>query len=162
MSTDLEIAAVTATWRVLLQAGLRNTPDVDNTEVTALHPGTARGALTSNQLNVFLYQIVAGGTLGKFPAGAPPLALQLCYLITAYGQDNGDGREQRLLSRAIGILHDNPVLTAGESQRAEGRITWQPMPVDELSNLWIALQTPFRLSAAYQVSLLLTLGEQPR
>ncbi len=162
MSTDLEIAAVTATLRILLQTGMRSIPDLDDTEVTALHPGTARGALTSNQLNVFLYRIVAGGTLGKFPAGAPPLALQLCYLITAYGRDNGDDLEQRLLSRAIGILHDNPVLTAGESQRAEGRVTWQPMPTDELTNLWIALQTPFRLSAAYQISLLLTRGEQPR
>lgn len=162
MSTGFEIAAVTATLTNILLSGIQNTLDLQDTNVTTQHPGIARGTFTSNQVNVFLYRITVGGAFGKFPAGTPPLALQLCYLITAYGRDNDPAFEQRLLDRVMSILHDQPVIAASQNQPAEARIAWQPLSVDELSSLWVSFETPFRVSASYQVSPLLIPGEPPR
>ena len=41
------------------------------------------------------------------------------------------------------------------------RITPQPLSVDELSKLWTAFQTHFRISAAYQVSVVLIESTRP-
>ena len=41
------------------------------------------------------------------------------------------------------------------------RITLQPLPLEELSKLWTAFQTPYRTSAAYQVSVVLIESTRP-
>ena len=151
MSNSVEIAAVTATLRNFIETNIQSTVDLGDTQVTVQHPGTARELLTSNQVNVFLYQVLSGAL-----TATPPLTLQLCYLITAYGRSDDQILEQRLLARVISILHDNPVLTVNENnvnenQPAQLRIAWQPMPIEALSNLWIAFQTPYRVSATYQI-----------
>jgi len=56
MSNPLAIAAVTATVRNMLLSDVTSDPDLADTTVTTQAPDRARGTLTSNQLNVFLYQ----------------------------------------------------------------------------------------------------------
>jgi hypothetical protein len=106
--------------------------------------------------------------------GHPPLSLVLHYLITAYGatDDNGVLNETRahfLLGSAMRVLHDHPVVNeamvtvqapAGqqilhESLRGEFervKLCLDPLSLEDLSKVWTALTRPYRLSAAYSVS----------
>ncbi len=106
--------------------------------------------------------------------GHPPLSLVLHYLITAYGatDENGTANETRshfLLGSAVRVLHDQPVISeqvvtvqapAGqqilhESLRGEFeqvKLCLDPISLEDLSKVWTALTRPYRLSAAYTVS----------
>jgi hypothetical protein len=119
--------------------------------------------------------------------GHPPLPLDLYYLVTAY---YGETEEQvdsitnanrllgshRLLGRAMSVLHDHPLLDIADIQSVlppddqlehpydqveRVRITPQPLSLDELSKLWTGFQTQYRLSAAYQVSVVLIESAHP-
>lgn len=117
----------------------------------------------------------------------PPLALTLNYLLTAFYGDNEDTVDtatmanrllgsHRLLGQAMAIFHDNAILDEAAVQAAlpaadalenpfkQGenvRITVQPLSLDELSKLWTGFQTQYRLSVAYEVSVVLIETRQP-
>src|SRR5437660_6256463 len=106
--------------------------------------------------------------------GHPPLSLVLHYLVTAYGptQDNGivnETRSQFLLGSAMRVFHDHAIITdalvtvqapAGQtilhpSLRREFeriKLCLDPISLEDLSKIWTALTRPYRLSAAYSVS----------
>ena len=177
MSNALAITAVTATLRNLLTAGLTN--ELAGGSVTTKPPDKARdaGNLT-NQVNLFLYNVSydAAWVNMNMPnqikpneTGFPPLPLVLHYLVTAYSK-NEDAEthplSHTLLGTAMSVLHDHPLLGADEIEAAfttsdlseqieRVRITPQPMSVDEMSKLWTMFQTNYRISAAYQVSVVL-------
>jgi hypothetical protein len=173
LSNHRAIAAVTATLRSLLTKSL-------GLQVIARSPDkvSVGGAA---QLNIFLYLVSQNGSLRNMPiqqqvkpgeTGYPPLALNLYYLLTAYGPDVEDENlnSHQLLGQAMNVLHDHPLLGAGEIQQAVAdagvdsdlhhqieriRITPQPMSVEEMSKLWTTFQTNFRISAAYEVAVVL-------
>jgi hypothetical protein len=70
-------------------------------------------------------------------------------------------------------LHDVPVLDPGDlataltppddpgEQIERVRVTYEPLSVDEVSKLWSAFQNNYRLSAAYQVSVVLIDSQRP-
>lgn len=179
MSNALAIAAATATLRSLLIHGL------SISDVTVLPLDTARKGLASNQVNLFLYQTTIDAAwrnqdmprqLKPGETGQPPLPLCLYYLVTAYGEGDDETKAHQLLGRAMSVLHDHPLLGANEIEQATTtdvagsnlheqiervRITLQPMPLEELSKLWTAFQTNYRLSAAYQVSVVLIESTRP-
>lgn len=179
MSNSLAIAAVTATLSHLLEAG--SNLDLPGTIVTTKPPEKARNGSNNNQLNLFLYQTSPNAALRNMPlssqvksgeSGFPPLALNLHYLVTAYGQNDDDIFSHRLLGRAMSILHDHAVLDAEEIKAAltgndlheqieRVRITPQPMPLEEMSKLWMMLQAQYRISAAYQVEIVLIESTRP-
>jgi len=172
MSNQLAIAAVTATLRSLLVRG------VGIPEVTARPLDNARRSTTGNQLNLFLYQVLPDAALRNQEVprrakpgetGYPPLPLVLYYLLTAYSDDEDDTNAHRLLGEAMGVLHDHPLLGAEEIKNATSpipeladsdlneqiervRITLQPLTFEDMSKLWTTFQTHYRVSAAYQVS----------
>jgi hypothetical protein len=177
MSNALAIAALTATLRHLLDRGLN--ADLPGTLVTTRPPDKARLAGTGNQVNLFLYQVLPNAAwrnldprqLETGEAGQPPLALNLYYLLSAYGQneDDPDPFSHRLLGQAMCVFHDHPVLEPAELREAlEGsdlhqqaervRITLQPLALEETTKLWTTFQTPYRLSVAYEVSVVLIDG----
>jgi len=108
--------------------------------------------------------------------GHPPLSLNLHYLLTAYGRvgagaaTTGTPVDERiahfLLGNAMRILHDFPVITEnvllnsgapalhtslrGEYEKV--KLTLDPISLEDVSKVWTALDRPYRLSAAYQVS----------
>jgi hypothetical protein len=105
----------------------------------------------------------------------PPLALTLSYLMTAYAK-KGDGTAQdditahQILGNALAILHENPVLNdihdsdfdadlstnlAGELRNSFEKIKITPAPIstEEFSKIWTGLSKAYRLSVAYEVSL---------
>lgn len=189
MSSPQAVAAVTITLRNLLTRYLPNELDGGRVEVTARPLDKARsregaaGTENLNQLNLFLYQtdlhpnwrnMSMPNRMPGTPEGPPPLPLNLYYLITAYGQNDEDILAHQLLGEAMAILHDHPLLTeamtedSSEVLRASGlaqqidqvKITPQPLTVEDLSKLWTTFQTEYRISAAYQVSVVLIESRQ--
>ncbi|MBW4644934.1 MAG: DUF4255 domain-containing protein [Goleter apudmare HA4340-LM2] len=174
MSNSVAIAAVTATMRNLIAQAIAE--ELGSGVVTTQPPDKAReNSDNGNQINIFLYQVLPNAALRNrdLPPrvkpgeiGQAPLALNLYYLLTAYGKDNDDVLGHRLLGKAMQVLHDYPVLdpaliknTLGESdlqnQIEKVRLTLQPMSVEDISKLWTTFQTQYRISAAYEASVVL-------
>lgn len=170
MSSHEAIAAVTETLRVYLFDRL------GGAACTAKPPDVAREG-TNDQLNLFLYHVARNGAWANMDlpsqakpgeAGRPPLALDLSYLLTAYGSGDSDVEAHRTIGRAMRLLHDHPLLGREEIRQTSGnepsglheqieriRITHEPLGGDELSRLWTSFQTGYRLSTAYKVAVVL-------
>lgn len=178
MSNVLAIAATTCTLRNLLLSSVPSLDtDLSDLEVTLQPPDVARKGVTKAQLNLFLYQVVCNAawsnldTPGRVRPGEtaqPPLALNLHYLITAFGRGDSDNDavSHRVLAAAMSTLHDRAVLDGTDIQNAlpnndlasqieRVRLTPLPQSVDELSKLWTAFQTNYRVSAAYEAAVVL-------
>ena len=203
MSTALAIAGVSAVLRDLLNDGLVNhnaSGTLGSTvTVTTLPPdriATGEGTEAS-QLNLFLRRVTPNlgwrneGLPQRDAAGTrignPPLALNLHYLVTAYG--SADLHAEILLGYAMQLLHENAVLgraairtalrpspdvgtalppalralaDAGlESQIEPLKITPEYLDAEELSKFWTASQARYRPCAAYQVSVVLIQSAAP-
>ncbi|MDE2300840.1 MAG: DUF4255 domain-containing protein [Burkholderiales bacterium] len=195
MSSALAIAAVTASLKDLLNDGLmdHDLSTLGSFAVTAQPPDrVTTGATENNQLNLFLYQVTAnmGWRNVDLPSRgrdgtrltSPPLALDLHYLLTAYGAQ--DLNAEVLLGYAMQVLHENPVLTRQQLRTALGapapvdgtllpgpfgslsaidladqaeqiKLTPVYLGADDLSKLWTAMQARYRPSMAYSVSVVL-------
>jgi hypothetical protein len=179
MSNSLAIAAVTSTLRNILVDGFSDMP---GTSVTTRPLDQVRtGSERPSQVNLFLYQTETNTALsnsnppGRARSGElarPALALDLNYLVTAFGEDDDETDGHELLGRAMSVLHDHPVLSGGEIEAAlpasdlgdqVERVKTSPLPlsVDEISKLWNAFQTQYRLSAAYHASVVLIDSQSP-
>lgn len=195
MSGPLAIAGVTAVLKDVLNNGLINhdLATVGSFSVTAVPPDRiTTGTQEPNQLNLFLYQVTPNqgwrnaGLPSRDSSGErvsnPPLALDLHYLLTAYGAQ--DFNAEILLGYALQILHETPVLSRRDIRTALGspapvgtgllpspfgnlsaldladqveqiKITPHYLTTEELSKLWTAMQARYRQSMAYQVSVVL-------
>ncbi len=173
MSTALAIAAVTTTLRNLLTRGLGS--ELGSGGVTTRPLDKARESNDPNQVNLFLYHLSPNpawrnrdlpNRTQPGETGQPPLALDLYYLLTAYGRENDDAQGHRILGRSMQILHDSAILNPADIRAAlpdsdlqnqidRIRITLQPVSLDEMSRLWSSFQTQFRISAPYEVSVVL-------
>jgi hypothetical protein len=175
MSNALAIAAVTTTLRSLLMARLTAPP----VNVTARPLDKARNGGTGNQLNLFLYQTMTDAAMLNTPipnqhkpgeTGLPPLPLTLYYLLSAYGQNDDDIDAHTLLGQAMSVLYDHPLLGTDEikdacaaslpdsdlhNQIERIRITRETLSLEDISKLWLTFKSEYRISAAYQVSVVL-------
>jgi hypothetical protein len=177
VSNALSIVAVTDTLRNLLLNAINGDDELAGATVTTSPLDKARGTniVNGNQLNLFLYQtainpawcnMVIPSQVKGGESGFPPLALDLYYLITAYGSKDDETLSHRLLGQAMRCLHDHALLGTEElrnalvgsdlhAQEERVRITLQPLSLEEMSKLWTAFQTQYRLSSAYKVSVVL-------
>ena len=178
MSNSLAIAAVTATLRNLLHAGITTESDLADASITMQPLDRARTSESNaNQLNLFLYHVVPSPTWRNQPmpggprsgeTGYPALGLNLYYLITAFGRDNDIQKpySHELMGRAMSVLNDHPVLSTDEikaslpendlwAQMERVRITLQPFAIEEIAKLWTGFQTQYRLSVAYEAAVVL-------
>jgi hypothetical protein len=184
MSNQFAIAAVTRTLRNLLNPIISG----DYSEVPEDSRPTAEILITTlpldkarngddsrNQLNLFLYHTAPNTAWRNMnipqrvrpgETGFPPLALNLHYIITAYGQENNELVAHLLLGMAMGILHDHAILDRDEVETAFAlsdlhkqieriRLNPQSISLDETSKLWTGFQAEYRLSAAYEASVVL-------
>jgi hypothetical protein len=184
VSTSLAIAAATNALRSLLEKGIRALDaDLQALDVTTVAPDVAlKDEKPPPTLNLFLYQTAINAAWRNLDmpqvksgeGGRPPLALNLHYLITPYPKDDGQAsvRNHRILGAAMSVLHDHPVLLPGDianppddgglpDQFERLRITLLPLSIDEMSKLWSALQTNYRVSVAYEVTVLLIESNLP-
>ena len=174
MSNSLAIASVTTTIRNLLARSL--TQELGSGIVTTRPPDKARdNADNINQVNIFLYQTlpnpawrnmdipsrVKSGETSHFP-----LALNLYYLITTYAQDNEDIISHRILGEVMRVFHDYAILNPADirdalpesnlhNQVERVKITPHTLNIEEMSKLWATFQTQYRISVAYEVSVIL-------
>ncbi len=187
MSNSLAITAVTMTLQSLLErefsAPIQLQPDQDlsGTRISARPLDKARDTFTGNQINLFLFHTTLNAALRNMDMplqtkpgerGQPPLALNLSYMITAYGKDGQDPElfSHRLLGRAMSVMHDNPLLNptdihaATQAQLPDSdlheqiehvRITPASLSLEELSKLWATFQTQYRISAVYHIAVVL-------
>jgi hypothetical protein len=186
MSNAFAIAAVTATLYNLLKAAAQNDSEFQGVTVTTKPPDVARDGDSGDQLNIFLYHTTTNSAFSNIPMrervkpnekGRPPLALNLHYLITAYGNGDDDVRAHLLLGLAMLALHDYSQLTRDDlknvlstlkgmrpdlhEQIEQVKITPQPLSLEELSKLWTTFQTQYRISAAYSVSVVVIESKDP-
>ncbi|MGW3206855.1 DUF4255 domain-containing protein [Streptomyces sp. NPDC001135] len=198
MSTGFALAAVTAVLRNRLTqhlAAAQLSGPAANVTVTAVPPDRITvGSNEVAQLNVFLHQVTpnpawrgaglpAADSAGS-PMDAPPLGLDLHYLLTPYGADMYAG--EIILGHALRALHDEPVLSRevirnaldpvgqdpslppelGQAGLADQvdliRITPAAMTPDEVSKLWSATQAHYRLTAAFTAGAVLIDSRRPR
>lgn len=196
MSNALAIAGVTAVIKDLLDSGMIDQAISDTLGagvlVTSMAPDTVSlDNADSPQLNLFLHQVTPNvawrnAALPSRDAGGnritnPPLALDLHYLLTAYGR--AELEAEVLLGYALQLLHETPVLPRDAIRRAltpavingailptvykslRGadlaeqiellKITPAALGTEEMSRLWSALQAHYRPTAAFQVSVVL-------
>ncbi|MBI3900062.1 MAG: DUF4255 domain-containing protein [Gammaproteobacteria bacterium] len=184
MSNSLAIAATTATLRNLLLAQVPTLDsDLSDLEVTAQPLDVARKGISKSQVNLFLYQTAVNAAWRNMDmprqvrpgeTGLPPLAINLHYLITAYGRgdNDNDAVSHRVLGGAMSVLHDHALLSRSEisialanndlSQQFERvRITPLSLGVEEISRLWMVFQTQYRISMAYEVTVILIDSRTP-
>ena len=128
-----------------------------------------------NHVNLFLYHVKHSAAWRNMDmpnrvvpgeTGHPPLAINLYYIITTHGQNGNELIGHLLLGKAMSLLHDHAVFGRDEIESAFAvselheqverlRITPQPISLEDVSKLWTGFQTQYRLSAAYEVSVLL-------
>jgi hypothetical protein len=197
MSNALGIAAVSAVLRDLLNNGLIDA-SVGDVTVSAQSPDKVKlDGDEQSQLNLFLYRVTPNqgwrnvglpsvDSSGTSRLSNPPLALDLHYLLTAYGA--ADFQPEILLGYGMQLLHETPVLdrqairdtltpgpvtggilppvlqslTAAEiaDQVEQLKITPETLSSEEISNLWAAFGAHYRPTAAYEVSVVLIEGSR--
>ncbi|HOZ85944.1 MAG TPA: DUF4255 domain-containing protein [Niabella sp.] len=204
MSTALRIAAVTQVLKDLLNDGLINN-DVsgitqNNITVSSLPPDRiiTEGANESSQLNIFMYQATynQGWRNLAYPSfntngeriTNPPLAIDLHYLLTAYGAS--ELHTDILLGMGMHFFHETPVLGREQIEAATGsvqvgngannlpdtlrflsqalladqieqiKITPEALSIEDISKLWAAFGTKYRPTAAYLITVVLIESEK--
>ncbi|BDA66010.1 hypothetical protein CAL7716_001760 [Calothrix sp. PCC 7716] len=198
MSNALSIATVTAVIKNLLENGLVSdaiAASVGDVLVTALPPDKIQvGSDERAQINLFLYHVTQNRNVdwvsqeyrnrySSTRTANPPLALDLHYVLTAYGAK--DFQAEILLGYAMQMLHKLPIITSNTIENALknaaetstssvfsqaisglsvpklaeqiGQIKLSPefLNMEESSKIWSALQTHYRPSATYQASMVL-------
>ncbi|MEO5658409.1 MAG: DUF4255 domain-containing protein [Polaromonas sp.] len=203
MSNALAIAGVSAVLKDLLDSGL-----IDHQVTDALGAGVVVSSLAPDvvpingdgavpRLNLFLHQVTpnaawrnvdlpSSDTNGRRVSN-PPLALDLHYLLTAYGI--AELQAEVLLGYGMQLLHENPVLSRAAIRTALNpspvsgailpsvyqalrsadlaeqvellKITPTAMNAEEMSRLWSALTAHYRPTAAFQVSVVLIEPQAP-
>lgn len=166
MSASTAIGMVGESLRNLLDDQMQITPNVD---VTLLAPDESGGG--NRRVNLFLYKVEQNTQLKNMDwqvsqnnAGqlvAPPLSLNLHYLMTAYAQNDaqtGNTTAHEILGDAMRVFYEIPTvpelyLAPGLSNARERlRIAQKQVDLDELSKVWTTFSEPFRLSVPYEVS----------
>ena len=124
-------------------------------------------------LNLFFYQVEHAG----YPADGlseDPFYVRVNCLITALAtKETGEGNggvsagenDLRLIGEVLRLLHEHPVLmVTEEEQKAQLQVVLLPLTLDDINHLWSNQgDVPYRLSVAYQMSLLpIPLGEAKR
>jgi hypothetical protein len=201
MSDFFAVAGVTAVLKSLLTNALTssgvNAAFATPASVSALSPDlVTTGADEVPQLNLFMYYasfnanyrnagLPSRDSLGSRLSN-PPLALNLHYLVSAYGKTELD--PEILLAWAMQIFYENPILSRQTVQSlltalasslgatAEMlavskstlaaqfeliRIVPEALSNEEISKLWMAFNTHYRPTTSYQISVVLIEETQP-
>jgi hypothetical protein len=149
--------------------------------VTLLPPGADLPAASG--VNLYLYRVVESpssknrpwpGDRATAPSTRPALGLELSYLLTPLGTRPDDASFQlgddahTMLGVAMLTLQEHPVLSDVHIPGFDAdtvlapflrqsyetiKVTLAPTSLEELSKIWATINQPYRLSVAYEVSL---------
>jgi hypothetical protein len=170
------ITAIRATSRTMadyLQAQFEADPDLS---ALFAPPGTMRVYLNTpadmagrSGVSLWLYRVVRDDlTLNRPPVRISPmqtrpapLPLRLHYLLapmTPHNQADAPETEQAILGKALQALNDHPTLTGVDLRDdftgTDAVITarFEPLTIDELARIWDALDTSYRTSVSFEVT----------
>ncbi|MBK9036246.1 MAG: DUF4255 domain-containing protein [Myxococcales bacterium] len=179
----LDLSRVTRTLVTLVREVIAASPASPTPlNVTSLPPDKFT---EDNSVGIYLYHLSEEAAVKNQPwRGRPdtpirysPLALNLHYVVTASStatDEHGPYREQQLMGLAVKALHDYPViddatevlgvkildsLLVGDENKL--RIALRHVPVSEAVSYWTAGSHALRLSAYYEVSVVLLEPEEP-
>lgn len=200
MSDYLAVGGVSAVLRYLLtNAVITPPPTIQGSTpgITAISPDLIQtGPNEQAQLNLFMYYVSANPALRNVDLPSyngqggqvsnPPLALDLHYLVSAYGAAQFDA--EILLAWAMKVFHDTPVVPSQTIQSALSALGQQPQPsaqaqliatstlaqqveqvritpevltTEEIYRLWTAFQAAYRPSTALRVSVVVIQDTAP-
>ena len=142
-------------------------------DVTLDSPATlpTGGDADFKKLNLFLYQVLenAFAKNQQWPSTSasqqeyPPLTINLYYMLTPYAKDTLSAHQ--VLSHAMGLLHDHSLVSGGDLAGELPVVVEQlaivlcPTTLEDLTRIWNALQSPYRLSVCYEVRIALIQSE---
>lgn len=196
MSNALAIAGVTEVLQYFLNM-VYNSPEsvLGSVTVSAVAPDIVQsnignGSSSQLQVNLFLHQVTPNAAWrnvglpslaadGATALKNPPLALDLHYLLTAYASE--DSQAEALLSYAVFLLHQNPILPRAQVRAALAappstyplafskalgasgladqiemiKITPATLGREEMAWLWTALKSDYRPTFPFQASVVL-------
>lgn len=198
MSSALAIAGTSAVLQSLLN-GILNHAGLGSVNVTAVAPDivqTSQSSHQSLQVNLFLHQVTPNAAWrnmgmpslaadGKTRLHNQPIALDLHYLLTAYGTQNFEA--EALLGFAVQFLYQTPVLVRGDIQAALNpapttgntvlndaldlsgladqvetlKVTPATLGREEVAWLWTALKADYRPTFPFQVTVVLIQVQNP-
>jgi len=175
--SHLVIGEVSEFLRKTLWLGIKDDPVTgqlvgSEQEISLTNPGQTVAGV--RKLSLWLYQVMPNEHLRNpsfvrrtNPANAndddaqvyPPLYLNLLYLLTPSIQaDSGASdavADQRLLGRAMQIFYDQSILRMDSRQNPgqaeELHLSLASRTIEELAEVWEAMQQPYRLSVCYEV-----------
>jgi Pvc16 N-terminal domain len=179
--TNPSIAAIREVTRALQMLLLSQLTNISSaTHVTLLPPGDALPSGLG--VNLYLYRVMESpftrnrdwpGSFTSPPSQGPALGLHLSYLLTPFAaapdpaSSVGDDAHT-MLGAAMLTLHENPVINNVHipgfdadavlpayllNSYEQIKITLAATSIEELSKIWAAINQPYRLSVAYDVSL---------
>lgn len=205
MSTALAIAGVTQVLRDLLNDRFVNQNVAgqigQSVTVSTMPPDKVvqQNGVEVTQLNLFMRQVTPNlgwrneglpsrDGSGRNRLSNPPLAINLHYLISAYGA--ADLHAEILLGHAMQLLHENSVIpreairialqpppdqsgtlppwlralrdSGLQDQIEQLRITPEFLSTEDMSKFWTSTLAHYRPSAAYEVSVVLIQAEDPK
>lgn len=185
MSEGGVVEGVSTTLRRLLERSMEQ--ERKPVRVTLASPAATVADVSGRRLNLFLYHATRNPHLsnqdlgpGAHPAafGVPALALDLHYLLTAYGDSDDDPfaslPAQHVLEEAMRTLHASPVLDPRDPALRDLvdpgllglpepiRIYLESPDLQAVSSVWQGLATSQRLSASYRVQVALLDRRVPR
>jgi hypothetical protein len=203
MSSAFAISAVTGVLQYLLNsiyvgAGLGSTVLVSARAPDIIQSSIGSGSAPELQVNVFLHQVTPNAAWrnvglpsldadGATQLSNPPLALDLHYLLTAYGAE--DCEAEALLGFAVQFLHESPMLPRQQIRNALAALTTLPaappawlspllgasgladqiemikitpatLGREELAWLWTALKADYRPTFPFRVTVVLIQSQQ--
>jgi len=165
MSSSAVISDVTQTLEELLKGG--QIPP-DSFDVSLESPADEKvNPSMKPKVNLFLFRVAENPfakNQGWLPVGTdalryPPLALNLFYVLTPYAENKLD--EQRVFGEAMRVLYENSIVPVSalkgslENTSAELKVDLLHRTTEELTQIWTALNQPYRLSVCYEVRMVL-------
>lgn len=170
MSDYTAVADVGETLIELLRENMQNLIPADS--IALVSPGEIEGK-DNIRLSLFLYHVEENiylknqemEKIGSSVLKAPPLAVDLYYMLTSYPssgiQDRTDRtrEEHSILGRAMQILHDNSVLTGSvlkgglSASDTVLHMIVTSMSLDDMTKIWSTFkEKSFRPSVCYLVT----------
>ena len=174
MSRPNAVAVVTRTLAAMLDTALQSADSSFRVTTLPLDKSITE-TNPPNRLNLYLFHVAhhAAWRNTDLPdrtapgePGSPPLGLTLSYLLTAHGEALPEVKDHHILGVAMQFLHNHPILTSADIQAVDAtsglqdqieRVRFIPktLTIEELSRLWGAFQTQYRVSVAYEASVVL-------
>ncbi|HEX8140082.1 MAG TPA: DUF4255 domain-containing protein [Pyrinomonadaceae bacterium] len=115
------------------------------------------------KINLFLFRVQENPfsktedwrSVGQGALRYPPLSLQLFYMMTPFAEDQLD--EQRVFGEAMRVFYENSIIPVQALQgglqntTVELKLILCPFTMEQLTQIWGALDKPYRLSVCYEV-----------